>query len=132
LRTTFQAIGDDLIAIERGIITNDDSLVRWVEFQDVERFGAGEAQPPALAEGVELDAFVVAQNLALQIDNLAPMRFNQLRLSQKPAVVVVRHEANLPFFFLSGQERVSVVAPCAVARGCTTMVERTPLFACHG
>ena len=66
-------------------------------------------RPLPLADRVELNAFVLAQHLALEVDDLAAVLLHQLGLLQELPVVVVRHEADLHALLLVGRLELAVM-----------------------
>ena len=55
-----------------------------------------------MADGVEFDAVVVSEYLALGVHDLAGVALHEFRLFEESSVVVVGHEANLHRLFLVG------------------------------
>src|ERR1017187_1434839 len=96
------AVGDKFIAVERGIIADDDAIVFHVQFDDVNRLGRGNAESFALANGVERDAVVPAENVAVQIHDVAARFLHEVRRLEKAAVIVVRHETDFHALLLVG------------------------------
>src|SRR5207249_6979 len=67
----------------------------------------------SLADRVELNAVVMADHLAVEVHDVAAMLLREVRLLEKPAVVVVRHETNLHAFFLVGGLQMAMARHCA-------------------
>jgi len=101
-RMPVAAVSREFIAVERGIVADDDAIIFRVEFHNVNRLGRRDAESFALADGVKLDAIMMAQNMAVQIHDVAAMLLHEVRLLEKAAVIVVRHEADFHALLLVG------------------------------
>jgi hypothetical protein len=95
-------VGDELIAVERGIIADDDAIIFRVQLHDVDGFRRGDAETFALADGVERDAVVLAEDVTVQVHDVAARFLHKVGLLQKAAVIVIRHEADFHALFLVG------------------------------
>ncbi len=64
-----------------------------------------DAEAAALADGEELDAFMLAEDFAGLIDDVALMALDETGLFEEPAVVVIGDEADFhAFLFVGGFE----------------------------
>src|ERR1022692_4488942 len=104
----YKVTGVQTCALPICFITHDDAVVLHIQLDDVNRLGRGDAQTFALADGVKLDAVVMAKHLVVEIHNLAAMLLHQVRLLKKAAVVVVGHEADFHALFLVGGLEIAV------------------------
>ena len=93
---------DEFVAVERGFVADDDAVVLRVQFDHIDRLGRGDAESFALADGVKFNAVVMAEDVAVHIHDLAAMLLHEVRLLEKAAVIVVRHEADFHALFLVG------------------------------
>ena len=107
-RNPIATVHRELSALEGGVVADDHAVTGRIEFDDIERLGRGEAQALALADGIKFDALVMAEDLAVKIDNLTAVLLGQLRLLEEPAVVFVRHEANLHALLFVGRFELAV------------------------
>src|SRR5689334_7806995 len=82
-RNPVATLNDKRIALKSGIVTYHDSVGCWIQLDYVQRCGGGNAEALALANRVELDAVVVAKDLALRVDDFAPVLCGQPGLLQK-------------------------------------------------
>ena len=96
------AVGGEFIAVERRFVADDDAVVFRVQFDHINRLGRGDAQAFALADGVKLNAVVMAEDVAVQIHDFAAMLLHEVRRLEKAAVIVVRHEADFHALLLVG------------------------------
>src|ERR1043165_9366836 len=79
------AVGDKFIPLESRILTNNHTVGDRIEFQDVKRFWRGNAQAFALPNRVKFNAFVIAKDLASEIDDLAAVFLRQFCLLEELA-----------------------------------------------
>src|SRR5262249_3220680 len=107
-RDPIAPVHDELIAVERRFIADDDAIVFRVQFDDVHRFGRSKAEAFALADGVKLNALMLAENVAVQIDDVAAMLLRGLGLREEPAVIFVGHETNFHALFLVGGFQIAM------------------------
>src|ERR1700734_1426401 len=104
-RMPVAAVGDKFIAVERGIVADDDAIILRVQFYDVNRLTRRDAETFALADGVKRDAVVPAEDMAVQIHDVAASFLHEVRRLEKAAVIVVRHEADFhALLFVGGLE----------------------------
>ena len=93
------------VAFELGVVADDDAVVGGIEFDDVERFGRGDAEAFALADGVEFDAVVPPQDAAMDVHDVAGVFLDEFGLLEEAAIVFVGHEADFhALFFVGGLE----------------------------
>ena len=105
-RNPIAALDVKFVAIQGGIIADDDAVLGGVEFDDVKRFRGGNPQTFALADGEQFNAVVVAEDGSLRVDDFTTMRLEEFGGGKEFAVIIVRHEAASPhaFFFVRGLE----------------------------
>ena len=60
-RNPIAAFDLEFIAVQRGVVADDDAVLRRIQFDHVERLGRGNPKALALADGEKLDAVVVAE-----------------------------------------------------------------------
>ena len=101
-RMPVAAVGDEFVAVERGIVADHHAIIFRIQFHDINRLGRGDAEALALADGVKFDAVVMAEHVAVQIHDFAAMLLHEVRLLEKAAVIVVRHEADFHALLLVG------------------------------
>ena len=70
----------ELRTVQCRFVPDDYPVVGSVQVDDVERPGGGKLQALALADREEFDAFVMAENLALLIDDFAFVFFDEFGL----------------------------------------------------
>ena len=74
---------------------DDDAVMCHVEVHDVERLRMRDAEAFALADRVERHALVMAEHMALLVDDIAWMQAGGILRAQVGLVVIMRHEADL-------------------------------------
>ena len=60
-RMPVAAVGHKFIAVERGIVADDDTIIFRIEFHNINRLARRDAESFALADGVKRDAVVLAE-----------------------------------------------------------------------
>ena len=98
----------EFITVERGIITDDNAIIFHVEFHHIHRLRRGDAKTFALADGVKRDAIMLAEDVAMQIHDVAAMLLHEVRRPEKAAVIVVRHETDFHALLLVGDLEIAV------------------------
>jgi hypothetical protein len=99
------AVSNKFIAVERGIVADHHAIIFRVQLDDVNRLARGDAETFALADGVKRNAVVMAENVPVQIHNLAAMFLDEICLLKKSTVIIIRHETDFhAFFFVGGLE----------------------------
>src|ERR1035437_7669441 len=101
-RMPIAAVGDKFIAVERGVIADDDTIILRIQFDDVDRLRRRDAETFALADGVKFNAVAMAEDVTVQIHNLSAMLLHKVRGLEKAAVIVVRHETDFHALLLVG------------------------------
>src|SRR5471032_2821573 len=101
-RMPVAAVGGEFIAVERGIVADDDAIVFRIEFHNVNRLARRDAEAFALAYGVERDAIVLAEDVAVQVHDVAARFLHEVRRLEKSAVILVRHETDFHALLLVG------------------------------
>ena len=94
--------GGKFVTVERGFVAHDDAIIFRVQFHDINRLGRGDAQTLALADGVKCDAVMMAEHMAVHVRDFAAMLLHEVRLLEKAAVIIVRHEADFHALLLVG------------------------------
>jgi len=61
-RNPVAAVHGEFIAVERRVGADNDTVVRSIQFDDVNRLGRGDAQALPLADGVKFDAIVMTED----------------------------------------------------------------------
>src|SRR5665213_2033507 len=92
----------EFIAVERGIVADDDAIVLRIQLHDINRLARRDAESFALANGVKCNAVMLAEHMAVQIHNLDARFLHEVRLLEKAAVIVVRHETDFHALLLVG------------------------------
>ena len=101
-RMPVAAVSRKFITVKRRIVAHDDAIVFRVQLHDINRLGRRDAQPLALADCVKFDAVMVAQNMAVQIHDVAAMLLHEVCRLEKAAVIIVRHETDFHALLLVG------------------------------
>src|SRR5581483_1649718 len=110
------ALDGKLATVQCRFGTDHDTIARSVQFDHIHRRRRTQPQTAALPDGVKLEAFVMTEHLAVEIDNFAAMLLRELRLLEEATVIVIRHETDFHALLLVGGLELALARDIARVR----------------